>query len=310
MSLGSLHSMRLAAHVRRLVEKTKAKVLVVTHEGHSWERLVFYSAKQVNPSIKCIGYMNAPLFQRQHAVKRKLAEDYNPDIIFTSGHVQKSQMEGTESLKNIPINVLGTKRMYDEKTVFHHAGQKISDNGRGKKTYLIIPEGIESEIQLLFQFSLKCAHQYRHANFVWRLHPLYSFKKIFSKDMFSFDALIAKNKIFKSVPNNVEFSNRDLDQDLDRCHSVLYRGSSAVIKAVVAGLRPIYLHVPSQMRIDPLYEFNDWKMEIETTQDFAETLFSPEIEDTHYQKAREYCLKIYMPFDYSAIISYLSLLER
>jgi len=238
--------MRLAALMRRLVEKTKTKVLIVTHEGHSWERLVFYSAKQVNPSIKCIGYMHAPLFRKQHAVKRKLAEDYNPDIIFTSGHVQKSQMEGKESLKNIPINVLGTKRIYDKKTVFHHARQKISDNGRDKKACLVIPEGIESEIQLLFQFSLKCAQQYRHANFVWRLHP-----------QFSFDTLIAKNKIYKSVPDNIEFSNRDLDQDLNRCHSVLYRGSSAVIQAVVAGLRPIYLHVPSQMKIDPLYEFDD-----------------------------------------------------
>ena len=101
---------------------------------------------------------------------------------------------------------------------------------------------------MLFSFSLKCAQQYPQVNFIWRLHPL-----------FSFDALAAKNKIYKSVPDNVVLSDKELVQDLDRCHWVLYRGSSAVIQAVVAGLRPIYFHVSDQMKIDPLYELDEWK---------------------------------------------------
>jgi hypothetical protein len=89
LSPSSLHAMRLETLVRTLVEKTRTKVLIATHEGHAWERLAFYSARQANPVIKCIGYMQAPLFQRQHAVKRNLGKDYNPDMIFTSGPIQK-----------------------------------------------------------------------------------------------------------------------------------------------------------------------------------------------------------------------------
>ena len=127
-------------------------------------------------------------------------------------------------------------------------------------------------------------------NFIWRLHPL-----------FSFDSLTAKNNLYNSLPDNVVLSDKELDQDFDRCDWVLYRGSSAVIQAVVAGLRPIYFHVSEQMKIDPLYELDVWKMEVETTQNIANILNNSECDYPLYRKARDYCLKIYVPFDYSTI---------
>jgi hypothetical protein len=50
--------------------------------------------------------------EKQHAVKRNLAEDYNPDLIFTSGHIQKNQLEKVKSLKNIPIDVFGVQVVF------------------------------------------------------------------------------------------------------------------------------------------------------------------------------------------------------
>ena len=295
LSPSSLHAMRLETLVRTLVEKTRTKVLIATHEGHAWERLAFYSARQANPVIKCIGYMQAPLFQRQHAVKRNLGKDYNPDMIFTSGPIQKKQLDSSLP-KKIPVNVLGSRRCFDKKAMSHYSRNELSMKNDIQKACLVIPEGIESEIHLLFEFSLKCAWQYPHVNFIWRLHPL-----------FSFEVLTARNRTYRSVPGNIELSDRELDIDLNRCNWVLYRGSSAVIQAVVAGLRPIYLHVPGQMRIDPLYELDEWKIEIETTKDFMSVLRGSACDGgRHYQKARDYCLKTYVPFDYSTIINTLS----
>jgi len=290
LSSSSLNSMRLGSQIKTLVNKTKAKVLIVTYEGYSWERLAFYFARKTNPSVKCIGYMHAPLFQKQHAVKRSLAKVYNPDIVFTSGSVQKNQLERTESLKNITIEVLGTSRCFDDVVITNDLKRGAVNNGFRKKTCLVIPEGIESEIHMLFSFSLKCALEYPYMNFIWRLHPL-----------FSFDSLTAKNNLYNSLPGNVVLSDNELDQDFDRCEWVLYRGSSAVIQAVVAGLRPIYFHVSEQMKIDPLYELDVWKMEVETTQNFANILNNSECDYPLYRKARDYCLKIYVPFDYSTI---------
>jgi hypothetical protein len=185
---------------------------------------------------------------------------------------------------------LGSRWCFDKKTGFYHSRQKLSDKGSPKKTCLVIPEGIESEINLLLKFSLHCARQFPKIQFVWRLHPL-----------FTFDALASKNKFYRSVPDNVELSDRELDQDLERCNSVLYRGSSAVIQAVIAGLSPIYLHVPGQMKIDPLYELDELEMEIETAQDFNNMLKRSIYDYTNYQKAREYCMKIYVPFNYQIL---------
>ena len=84
--------MRTAAQVRTIIEHTKPKLLLITHEGHAWERLVFHSARQVNKNIHCIGYTHAPIFERQHAVKRPLGNEYNPDHILTSGPIQKRQL--------------------------------------------------------------------------------------------------------------------------------------------------------------------------------------------------------------------------
>jgi len=282
--------MRLSAQIKVLVKKTNAKVIITTHEGHSWERLAFYSARQANPSVKCVGYLHAPLYQKQHAVKRSLNKNYNPDIIFTSGYVQKNQLDRTESLKNIPIEVLGSNRYFEEVAKTDDLRSNTKNKSFGKNTCLVIPEGIESEIHLLFDFSLICAKQFPSMSFIWRLHPL-----------FSFDSLVTKNKMCASLPDNVVLSHRELDQDLDRCDWVLYRGSSTVIQAVVAGVRPIYLHVPGQMKIDPLYELDKWKIEVETKQDFFDKLNNSTHVEKEYQKAREYCLETYVPFDFQII---------
>jgi hypothetical protein len=282
--------MRLGSLIKAIVNKTKAKVLIATHEGHSWERLVFYSARQVNPSLKCIGYIHAPLFQKQHAVKRSLAKDYNPDIIFTSGYTQKSQLERTKSLKNITIEVLGTSRCFGVTAKSHELVNETSNNCSRNKTCLVIPEGIESEIHLLFKFSLECAQQFPYTIFVWRLHPL-----------FSFDSLCAANKIYRYLPDNIVLSDRELNQDLGRCDWVLYRGSSTVIQAIVAGLQPIYLHVAEQMKIDPLYEIDEWKMEIETINDFSKVMNSSTTDNIGFKKSFDYCLSTHVPFDYRII---------
>ena len=266
--------------------ETKAKILISTHEGHSWERMIFFSGRQVNSSLECIGYIHAPLFQRQHAVKRNLSNNYNPNLIFTSGYPQKNQLERTKSLNGIKIEVLGTSRCFDISGNNDALKSKTKNNYSCNKTCLVIPEGIESEIHLLFSFSLKCAKIYPHVKFIWRLHPL-----------FSFNVLAAKNKMYKYLPDNIMLSNEELTQDLGRCEWVLYRGSSAVIQAVVAGKRPIYYHVPEQMKIDPLFEIDQWKMEIETINDFSKVINSSPSHNIGYKKSFHYCLNAQVPFD-------------
>ena len=89
LSPSSLTSLRLAMQIGGLVKTLKPKALITTHEGYAWERKVYDAARQVDQNIKCIGYTHAPIFENQHAIRRSLAKQFNPDVILVSGHTQK-----------------------------------------------------------------------------------------------------------------------------------------------------------------------------------------------------------------------------
>ena len=119
--------MRIATQVEEIIKKTKPGALIVTHEGHAWEKMAFYAARKVEPSIQCVGYTHAPLFENQHAALRLLSKTFNPDKIFTSGHTQKYQLESIGSLKSIPLEVLGSNRVQKK------YNQTIREKKRTKK---------------------------------------------------------------------------------------------------------------------------------------------------------------------------------
>ncbi len=287
LSSSSLSSLRIAEQIQRIVKITKPKIIITTHEGHAYERVIYNAVREADPNIKCIGYAHAPIFKKQHAVKRSLTKEYNPDIIYTSGIVQKKQLENAELLNSIPIEVLGSVRYLGK-----HIKTKGSKNN--KLTCLVIPEGIESEINTLFQFSLKCSLLLPKVKFIWRLHPKFSFEKLSSE-----------NGMYKTLPNNIILSNKSLQEDFEACEWVLYRGSSAVIQSVVAGLKPIYLHSSDEMKIDPIFEIKNWKSEVETVKNAQELFNSGAGNYENYSQAKKYCLDMYTPLDYGLFLDTL-----
>ena len=64
------------------------------------------------------------------------------------------------------------------------------------------------------------------------------------------------------MPSNIILSNRTIKDDINSSNLVLYRGSTAVINAVIAGLRPIYLNLTGEMTIDPLHQFDKFKTNV------------------------------------------------
>ena len=66
--------------------------MITTYEGYAWERMAFYGARLADRKPQCIGYTHAPIFKLQHSLKRRLSIEYNPDLIMTSGTIQKDQL--------------------------------------------------------------------------------------------------------------------------------------------------------------------------------------------------------------------------
>ena len=212
LSSGSLTTIRIAEQVAALVAKLRTKTIIVTYEGHAYEKIIFAAARSVQPHVQCIGYQHSALFRLQHAIQRNLTQEYNPDHILTAGTVSKEQLGHAKDLEGIPISVLGSHRSlkgaYPSADNLMHPDQ--SDHSVNPAC-LVLPEGIASECHLLFEFSLACARIFPDVQFIWRLHPLVTFQ-----------SLAKQNSKLRKLPGNILISHATLQKDIARCNWALY----------------------------------------------------------------------------------------
>lgn len=286
---GTRTGLRMDIQIHELVKRLAPRVVVTTHEGHAWERIAFSAARRARKEILCFGYQHAALFRLQHAIRRRLNRGFDPDRILAPGLISKKQLEDSPSLAGMPITVLGSNRAFTGQYSLkaHSAGERLH--------CLVIPEGLINECHILFGFSLACARQMPHVMFIWRMHPILPFGDLISSDM-----------RFKDLPPNVVVSSAALVDDLAKCQWALYRGTTAIIQAVMAGLEPIYLSQVDEMTIDPLYEIAQKRSEVTTVQDFMRVTqtFHEKGDDADRMRidyAREYCGKFYTALDATVI---------
>ena len=166
LSPSTIQANRLAIQVARIINEIGSKFLITTYEGHPWERLIYYHTRKINPNIKCFGYQHAAVFEYQHAIKRPLGKEYDPDVVFTSGLIAKDILEKSK-IRDHKIVCLGSPK--------HLSNVIITNNN---KTCLVVPEGLISECLILFELCLTYAKNYPEQNFIWRLHPLVSFDNL------------------------------------------------------------------------------------------------------------------------------------
>jgi len=286
LSADTLSTLRLGLRISKLIKILRPKAIVVTYEGHAWERIVFASARKVNPTILCIGYMHSALFESQHSVRRLLSREFNPDLILTSGNIAKSELSKSKRLCGIQIAVLGSVRTMktDCKAV-----AKTGDH----RVCLVLPEGINSEVKLLFDFALGCARATPGMRYIFRLHPATqydAFKSEYSS---------------QRIPSNLSFSERSLSEDITQSSWVLYRGTTAVVEAILGGLTPVYLKLPNEISIDILHEISSYSNSVTSIQEFQNLLECGPIPDFKKIKITEYCKGIFTPFDGKILVNFL-----
>lgn len=281
----SMDALRLSQQISDLVARLRPKVLVVTYEGHAWERLAFAAARAVVPEMRCIGYQHAVLFRHQHALFRSLGTAFDPDSILTSGPVTRDMVARVHNFDRVEIRILGT-----------HRRLPILARARGapKPVCLIAPDGFATECVFLFEFGVRCALLAPDIQFALRLHPLVSFEEIS-------DAATSQG-----LPENLELSELSVSEDLSRSRWALYRGSSVAIHGVLAGLRPLYVSRQDEMSMDPLYELRDWRCIIQDPDELIAQVRSDLSNDqrrleVESRAAVEYCEKYFAPLDPAAM---------
>ena len=279
LSSDTFNTLRIAMQVADIVRKTGAKFIVTTYEGHAWERLVYYYAREANPDIKCFGYQHAAVFKHQHAIKRPLEEKYNPDIVLTSGIIAKDIFEKSQ----IEIGEISCLGSYKHQTPNLSIGVD--------QCCLVLPEGFISESLILFKLSLGYAKQYPDQQFIWRLHPL-----------LNFDDIKKHGVSLNNLPGNIHLSENSLDEDIQKCDSALYRGSTAIVNAINAGLKPIYYNQSTdELSIDPIYQQRQGKETVRNQNELYLAL-NKNIDAKTRQTLQDFAQDFYTPLNVNALL--------
>jgi len=289
-SMASVSALRFFHQITEWITALQPKALVVTFEGHAWERLAFAAAHVVRPDTFCVGYHHPILFPRQHAALRPLGGPFDPDVILTAGTISEQRFRSAYSAQPITVATMGKHRRQptDERQSAVRSG------------CLVIPDGILSEVVPLFDFALEAARQAPEISFVLRLHPVMS-----QQD------LTRRHPRFNKLPKNVAFSSVSIEEEFKRARCALYRGSSSSINAVIAGLRPFYVHREGELSIDPLHSLQTWRKIVSSPTEFI-TLMKQDCDQPEPARTLEaaaavkFCQDYFMPFDLNTLFDALS----
>jgi hypothetical protein len=126
----------------------------------------------------------------------------------------------------------------------------------------VLPDANAHECATLFNFALTCARQKPDVGFTLRPHP-----------MVDTQALLRRHPALQNLPPNVSLSlDKPLEQEFAHTRYCLYRGSSAALHAVRAGIKPYYLMQPGELPFDCLFNLPDWRERVTSPEDLIHRL--------------------------------------
>lgn len=242
LSPHTLRALRLYKMIQYLSVHTGIRVVALTWEGHSWEKMVCCAAKTAGREITCLGYQHTILFPSSYALKKAQSPFFAPAIILTVGSITKSILERSADLNGVKIVAYGSPRL--------KAGDVSVLHTQLQNACLVAPEGLVNECLILFPFAVTVARLLPDVQFIFRTHPSIRFA-----DLVSLDSRL------QQLPANVTISaHKNINDDFAVSSWLLYRNSSVSFFAIQAGLRPVYVSVAGEISNDVLYELKSWRL--------------------------------------------------
>jgi len=243
---------------RSAVKTWRAGVFVTFYEGQAWEHAAWQGAKAADPACLVVGYQHTVLkpFSLSVVTPQRIPwEPAVPDVVLCLGDVTRNMMaKGHEPFGSRLVSFGTCRRTMDD------AGPVPPRPDR--RTVLVIPEGILTEAQFLFDFAMQAASGIRDHHFIFRCHPVLPFKQI--------------RPHLQGAPErfpNIEISERNsFATDCARSSVALYRGSSTVLYGLLSGLKPFYVHDARLPDADPLFALTQWRQTVASPGDFHDGL--------------------------------------
>jgi hypothetical protein len=252
LSASTVSNLRMHAAVANICQAVNPKIVITTYEGTVAERLIWHAARTARRRPLCVGYQHAMVLERAHAIRRPVAApgiDCDPDVILTLGEIPHAALTASAELQSVRFIEYGTHRRVTLPA--------LSQAQHRPRHCLVLPDAGYDECATLFDFALDCARRSPDISFVLRPHPMVDTR-----------SLLRRLPFLQQLPGNVSLSvDKPLEQEFAQARYCLYRGSSAAMHAVRAGIKPYYLARPGELPFDCLFELGDWRETVTSPED-------------------------------------------
>jgi hypothetical protein len=290
-SAGTLINLRTHAALTDIFQRVNPRIVITTYEGDASERLTWHAARTALRKPLCVGYQHARLLKRAHAIRRNVRVAYidcDPDVVLTLGERPHGTLAASPELSATRLIEYGSHRL-------HPHGAVLPDPKERPRQCLVLPDADEHECATLFDFAVKCAQQRPDVKFRLRPHPVVDTL-----------ALVKRHRNWQDLPPNVSFATAEhqpLADEFAQTRYCLYRGSSAALQAVLAGIKPFYLSRPGELSFDPLFELMDWRETVESPDNFitAVTTADATLQADAARVAKRVCERQVSPFRSAAL---------
>lgn len=252
LSAATVMNLRMHASLANICRSVNPKMVITTYEGTVAERLIWHAARTAQRRPLCVGYQHAMVLERAHAIRRPVAApgiDCDPEVILTLGEIPHAALAASPGLESVRLIEYGSHRRAQLPVL-----PQVQDRPR---RCLVLPDASPHEYATLFDFALACARQRPDISFALRPHPMVDTR-----------TLLRRHPGLQKLPDNASLSvGTPLEAEFARTRYCLYRGSSAAMYAVRAGIKPYYLAQPGELPFDCLSQLADWREIVTSPQD-------------------------------------------
>ncbi len=228
---------------RAAVARWRPRAFLTTYEGQPWEQPAWQGVKAADEGCLTVGYEHSIVMPHALSLTQPIGDSWHraaPDVLLCLSETTMRMVREGHAALGTRLVPFGS---------FRAAPDAREEPPRpGRKTVLVIPEGILSEATVLFNFALKLAPLVPDHRVILRSHPVLPFKRVRA----GLAGDVADHE-------NIELSACPIEEDFRRASAVVYRGSSAVLYAIRQGLKPVYVEAEGHPEVDPLFELSDWR---------------------------------------------------
>jgi hypothetical protein len=247
-------NLRLHWSIAQICRLLNPRIVLTTYEGEACERLIWHAARTNGRRPLCAGYQHARLFPRSHAIRRPVGVPgivCDPDVILTLGDIPHEALSRSPGLSSVRLIKYGSHR--------RPPNLQVPPLEQRPQRCLVLPDADPYECAILFEFAIECARRLPAVQFALRPHP-----------GTRLDVLLALAAGLRELPGNATLATGStLEQDCESARYCLYRGSSAVMQAVAAGIKPFYMSRADELPFDPLAALPGWRETVSSAEEFA-----------------------------------------